>query len=103
MQSQLERKFHNALLDAYMKSKAIGYNATLFIQMLQDRGGLATAKALINSTKPSDGYTALYSRGHLELTVEAIVIDNPMWHELFTDEELAKARKRLEDYEYRRP
>ncbi|WP_291891675.1 hypothetical protein [Maricaulis sp.] len=77
MQTQLERQFHQAMLKAYQDAKAIGYNATVFVQMLQDRGGLETAKVLISSSKPSDGYTALYERGHLELTVEAIVIDDP--------------------------
>ena len=98
--SPIERKFHAALLAAYNRSKDVGYNANIFIQMLQSRGGLLTAKSLINSPKPSDGYTALYELGHLELTVEAIVIDHPEWHELFTEEELAMARKRLADYRY---
>ena len=44
------------------------------------------------------GYTHLYERGHLE--IEAVVVENPKWHVLFTPEEIARARKRLKDYRY---
>jgi hypothetical protein len=37
----------------------------------------------------SEGYTALWERGRLDLTVEALIHDNPQWHPLFTPEELA--------------
>jgi hypothetical protein len=85
----------------YAKAKAEAhYNATLFLGMLERQGGLLTAKYLINSPKPSDGYTALYERGRLDLTVEALVVENAEWHELFTAEELAKARRRLREYGY---
>jgi hypothetical protein len=69
--------------------------------MVGDRGGLATVKYLINSANPSDGYTHLYERGRLDLTVEAMVVENPKWHRLFTTEELSKARSRLEKYGYK--
>ena len=69
--------------------------------MLTDNGGMATAKTLINAAKPSDGYTALYERGRLDLTVEAVVTENPRWRELFTPEELARAEKRLKAYGYK--
>jgi hypothetical protein len=50
--------------------------------------------------KNSDGYTALYERGRLDLTAEAMVIENKKWHGLFEEEELVKARKRLIAYGY---
>lgn len=98
----LERRFHDAMLEIYRVAKAEArYDATIFLGMVSQRGGLATAQYLINTPKPSDGYTALYMRGRLDLTVEAMVIENAAWHELFTDEELAKARTRLKQYEYK--
>ncbi|MBV9550892.1 MAG: hypothetical protein JO256_14575 [Alphaproteobacteria bacterium] len=97
-------QFDEAMFDVYRRAKTEAkYNATVFLQMLTDNGGLATAKTLINSAKPSDGYTALYLRGRLDLTVEALVMDNPRWHGLFESEELKRAQKRLEDYQYKRP
>jgi hypothetical protein len=85
----------------YQRAKSeAGYNATIFLRMISDRGGLATAKYLVNAQKPSDGYTHLYERGRLDLTVEAMVVENAKWHELFTNEELAAANTRLKKYGY---
>lgn len=99
--ADIERQFDQAMFEVYRRAKEeAGYNATLFLQMLSDRGGLMTAKTLINASKPSDGYTALYMLGRLDLTVEALVIEEPRWHSLFGDEELLRARKRLRDYHY---
>ena len=51
-------------------------------------------------TKVSEGYTALWERGRLDLTVEAVIHDNPKWHPLFTQEDLAICAKRLREYRY---
>jgi hypothetical protein len=84
------------MFEIYKKAKSEAkYNATIFLQMTIDRGGLETAKFLINSPKESDGYTALYERDRLDLTVEAIVVENRKWHSLFDPEAIEKARKRL--------
>jgi hypothetical protein len=98
----LSKQFDTAMLAIYRRAKSeAAYNATIFLRMLGDRGGLSTAKYLINSSKPSDGYTHLYERGRLDLTVEAMVVENDRWHELFTDDELWKARRRLKQYGYK--
>jgi|ERR1700722_7719802 hypothetical protein len=94
--------FDEAMFEIYRRAKAEAeYNAAIFLRMVSERGGLATARYLINSPKPSDGYTHLYERGRLDLTVEAMVVENGRWHELFTSEELAKARTRLAQYGYK--
>jgi hypothetical protein len=48
----------------------------------------------------SEGYTALWERGRLDLTVEAVIHDNPKWHTLFTQEDLEICTRRLRDYRY---
>lgn len=97
----LEEKFQGAMFDIYRRAKSeAGYNATIFLQMLTDRGGLATAKTLINADRQSDGYTALLLADRLYLTVEALVVDEVRWHPLFLPEEIDKARRRLESNEY---
>lgn len=97
----LLEKFGEEMLRIYQRAQTeANYNATLFLQMLHDHGGLETARILLHKPKPSDGYTALYLRGRLDLTVEAVIHDNAKWHSLFTQEELAICAKRLEDYEY---
>lgn len=89
------------MFDLYRRAKSeAGYHEPIFLAKLGYRGGLGTAKFLINSAKPSDGYTNLYERGRLDLTVEAMVVENTKWHELFTAEEIEKARIRLQKYNY---
>lgn len=93
--------FDQAMFDIYRRAKdEAGYTASIFFGMISDRGGLPTAKTLINSPEPSDGYTALYELGRLDLTVEAMVLETPEWHELFTEDELQRAGRRLKQYGY---
>ncbi|MBM6397898.1 hypothetical protein JQC79_19285 [Ochrobactrum anthropi] len=95
-------QFTLAMFEVYRRAKEeAGYPANIFLQMLTDNFGFATARTLINAKKESDGYTALYQRGRLDLTVEALVTETPEWRKLFTDEELKRAEKRLSDYGYK--
>jgi hypothetical protein len=71
--------------------------------MITDNGGVRTAKTLMNASEASDGYRALYLRKRLDLTVEAVVLENKRWHSLFTPDELAKAKARSEKYGYSAP
>jgi hypothetical protein len=100
--ANIEAQFDQAMFEVYRRAKdEAGYTATIFLQMLTDNKGIRTAKTLINATKESNGYTALYMRGRLDLTVEALVIDDERWHQLFTADELKRARKRLIAYKYK--
>lgn len=95
------KSFDGAMFEIYRRAKSeAGYNATIFLGMISERGGLATAKYLINAAKPSDGYTHLYERNRIDLTVEAMVVETWRWHSLFEPEEIARARKRLMSYGY---
>ena len=100
MTTERELAFHGAMVDLYLRAKReANYNATYFLQMISDDqlGGYRTAKQLIHTATPSLGYQALYDRGRLDLTVEAVVL-RPEWADLFTDDERAIARRRLTDY-----
>lgn len=91
----LERKFDVAMREIYVRAKTeVGYNATRFLQMLDEHGGLETAKILLKGQHVSDGYFALIDRGRLDLTVEHLVLEEK-WHPLFSEEEREKARTRL--------
>jgi len=95
--------FDEELFDAYQRARSEAhYNATRFLQMLNERRGLETARILLHSANVSEGYTALWERKRLDLTVEAIIHDNPKWHPLFTKEELNTCENRLKAYEYLR-
>ena len=97
----IEAEFNRAMMDIYIRAKnEARYTASIFHRMLCERGGLATARYLINDPIESQGYTALWERGRLDLTVEAVVVENERWHRLFEDQELEKARQRLAKYGY---
>lgn len=97
-QAALERRFGKAMQDVYVRAKKeAGYTASYYLQMLHELGALGAARRLLASAKVSDGFTALWERGRLDLTVENTML-HPEFSELFTDEELETARQRLADY-----
>ncbi len=81
----------------YEGGKEYGYNATRFLQMLRADGGVATAKNLL-AREVTDGGSGGLERmlrvGRLDLTVEWLVIQEH-WRDLFTDDEVDEARRRL--------
>ena len=102
MKTDLQRRFDLEMLNIYRRARfEAKYNATRYMQMLNELGGLETARILINSSTVSEGYTALWERGRLDLTVEALIHDNSEWQPLFTEEELKIIRRRLADYHYK--
>jgi len=97
----IERRFEAEMANIYQRAKReCNYNATRFLQMMTELGALGTAKALLHAPGLSDGFTALWECDCLGLTMEALVLRSP-WNSLFTEEELAVARKRLTDLGYR--
>lgn len=100
MPTELEVEFHRAMVSIYEKARdEAGYLATRYIQMVGTNGGIEAAKILVNLKAPSDGYTELWKRKRLDLTVEALVIQEK-WKTLFEPEEIERARNRLREYEY---
>jgi len=98
---QLTVAFDAAMFDIWQRAlKEANYNAPRFLEMLNDHGGFMTAKLLLHSNRIQEGFTALWQRKRLDLTMEAMIHDNSKWHSLFTSEELAECTKRLIDYGY---
>ncbi|WP_169950080.1 hypothetical protein [Microbispora sp. H11081] len=94
--NETERRFHRAMVEIYQAAKRdLGYNASRFIQMVSERGGLATARQLLWSDQISDGFETLRSHGRLDLTVEAHVLKEE-FAELFTEEDRRRAQDRLD-------
>jgi len=95
MASPLELEFNDRMVDIYDRAKAeAGYTATRFIQMVGERVGLDTARALIDGDAVSSGFTALWEAGRQDLTVEALVLDD-RFQELFTTRQRRTAERRL--------
>jgi hypothetical protein len=101
MNPDLILRFNTAMFGLYKRAKSEAhYTATRYMHMLDAHGGIETAHILINATTVSDGYTALWEKGRLDLTVEALIWENVEFHELFTSTEIQKALQRLIDYQY---
>ena len=98
---EVERRFHRAMISIYETAKReLGYNATRFLQMLSEQGGLVTARQLLWSDTPSDGFTTLWERHRLDLTVEDHVV-RAEFAPLFTDADREQALTRLQAYGWR--
>ena len=67
--------------------------------MLERDGGLKTAKRLIASRGPQKGLFTLQGLGLLGESMEAVMLQE-RFRPLFTEEELAEARRRLEELGY---
>lgn len=96
----MERQFDEAMFSIYRKAfYEWGYNATRFLQMLREHGGLDTAKILLYTPGFQYGFEKLWELGRLDLAVEALILKSP-WNKFFTNEKKEIARKRLEDCGY---
>lgn len=97
----LSDRFRDAMVRLCVRTKReTGYNATYFLRMVEEQGAEPAAHQLINSAKESTGFTALWERGRLDLSVEALALD-PQYASLFTADELDKAADRLRQYGYK--
>lgn len=74
------------------------YRPGYFLDMLNERGGAATAHALL-AGRPSDGFAKLWELKRLDLSVEAVALQEP-WRALFSEQELRTAERRLREAGY---
>lgn len=97
----IEAQLHQKLIEAENESKnVLGYISHSFIEMIDEHGALQTVKILI-SKNPSNAYAKLWEKNRLDLTVEAIIIQNQEFHSIFSEEELNKAKERLNQFGYK--
>lgn len=75
------------------------YNASYLRTMLGQYGPVETGRRLLAAPAVSDGFAALWERGRMDLTVEAIASE-PRFAPLFSEEEVTNARRRLEQFGY---
>ena len=96
--SEIERRWNRVMVSIYDTAKRdLGYNASRFIQMVSERGGVSAARQLVWSESPSDGFTFLWEHRRLDLTVEAHMLDEE-YASLFSDEDRQRALDRLNQY-----
>lgn len=98
--SDAAQEFGRRMVETYRRSVTeANYNATYFRSMLAQLGPVDTARKLLASPAVSDGFAALWERGRMDLTVEALVVE-PEFADLFTEDEIETARRRLEQFGY---
>jgi hypothetical protein len=86
------------MLDLYKRARIEAhYDGRWFLQMVGDHRGMETAKRLVLSREPAEGYLKLWEQGRLDLTVEYLVLQPP-WPQLFDEAMLQAARDRLRQY-----
>lgn len=101
MDPELLERFNTQMMNIYHRAKEeANYTASRFFHMVGEHGGFETARILINANTVSEGYTELWERGRLDLTVEALVLENHEYYPLFTEEEIERCRHRLSEYNY---
>lgn len=88
------------MLALYEKAKnECGYHADRFLQEVKEIGGLAVAKERLSGDAPRNALYKLHKLSRLDICIESLVLRG-QFRELFTDEELDKARKRLRSLNY---
>lgn len=94
-QAVLEAQFDKDMMFIYEEAKRrIGYNATRFLQMIRNKGGVEAAKHLINTAEEPEGFTRLKASHCLDISAEVFAL-KPEYESLFTEEERKICRERL--------
>ena len=91
----MEQKFIAAWAAARAKAETLGVK----MRPVSPEDALKTAHRTLSGSRLSDGFNALLACGHLELSLEALVIDK-RYTALFTDEEANEALMRLLEVGY---
>ena len=99
---QAELDFRAALQEAVNECRRIGYRPTGFMGMVTQSSAFEAVRALLAKREPSDGFTTLWEKNRLDLTVESIIL-KPEWRSYFTPEEHEIARTRLAEVNYSPP
>lgn len=102
--SELETELDAEMNDIYRRLKAeADFDAVYFFNLLSTLGGLKTARILFSTDQPTEGLKTIAQRNRLDLTTEALVLENPKFQSLFSASELKNASDRLEQFNYNPP
>jgi len=89
--------FEQRVQKSIKEMMSLGYKPQAFITMTIADGTVNAVKNVINSEKIPEGFIKLWELNRLDLSMENIIQEEE-WHELFTEDERNKAKKRLRDY-----
>jgi hypothetical protein len=100
-QLKLKLEFDKEMRNTYFEAKEkCDYNATRFWQMIQEHGGVETARRLLSTeTIFHSGLADLWMCKKLDISVEALVLKYK-YRPLFTDNLRNIAAQRLKEYHF---
>jgi 3-methyladenine DNA glycosylase AlkD len=95
--SDLDARFEHDMIETVYRTagRETGYWASYFLRAVKQHGGVAAAKRLLATKGLSKGLAKLGEKGRLDLAMETLVL-KAEYAALFTDEERAIARQRLD-------
>lgn len=91
----LEQEFDDAVMQAVRDGEKLNYSASVFLDMRHRYGTVETSRRLINSAQVPYGFAKLQHLNRLNLTIEAIIHDNPKFQALFSQKTLDNCDARL--------
>lgn len=99
MDSRANEEFTQYLRGAVREAERLKYYPGRYKAMLEADGGFVTVKRILESGKPSEGFTKLWELNRLDLTCEAIIVQTK-WRRYFDDDLIARAEKLLREMRY---
>ena len=98
----LENTFEKELIKkCEIAEKECGCTQKRILLNIEKFGALITVQEILRKGRVSDGFDKLQKANRLDLTMEALIIDNK-YNELFTDEEVNACHELLCEYGYYR-
>jgi hypothetical protein len=100
--SALEQEYEDACGASIEQCRRLGYYPRTFARMRSEHGSREASRRLLRGSEIPQGLYTLAEMGHLELSLEAFILDNPRFQALFADEPtiLANCISRLQLLNY---
>lgn len=96
----LKEELRDRYLLTYKECGKFKYFPTAFLGMITSGEDIVeVTRRLIHKNGGTDGFTTLFLNKRMDLSVEAIILEDH-FRELFEKEDLAAAYSRLEEHEY---
>lgn len=97
----LKEQFRRFLVDNTERVRTVtGFYDSAFMRMVEKHGPILAAKIRIDRAATPEGFVKLWEFEHLELSVEAIVVERREFHPLLDGRTRERAAKRLRSYGY---
>ncbi len=101
MTTELENELETLVLWSCQECHKFGYPPTIFEKMIRKYRAVKAIEKVIDKPEPTHGFDRLKKEGRLDLSAEALILERPKFHKLFTDDLLKIASERLKEHGYK--